>query len=643
MNLKLLVFVFLQFFIFNIILVEAQTLSTKNKKAEKFYYEAEDFLKVRLFDDALKTYQKAVEKDPEFAEAHYQLAMLYKNYLRMPQMIKFHFTKVLEINPSYPVVSVARILGEIYLHDGDYSKAKFYLEKYITNKNEPLPYLQKAAHYISQCDYAVENMKNPVSINPTVLPPIVNNHKKQYFPVTTADQNNLVFTVRDNIGYQEYEDIYISRKINGKWGQPESISDNINSPYLNEGTCSISADGNVLVFTICNEKGRNKIDCDLYISYREGGIWQKPNSLGDEVNSPFWDSQPSLSPDGKTIYFSSKRPNGVGEEDIWVVQADADGRWGVPLNMGDLINTPGREVAPFIHPSMSTLYFASDWHPGYGSFDLFMSYKDSINWSVPKNLGYPINTNLEESSIFITSDCKKAYYSGEALNQKGNDRYFLYEFDVPKEAMCQQQSTYAKGTIYDNETKKTIQADIELINIKFRKTESMLKSDIVNGEYLVVLNENSQYGLYVTKPGYLYKSHSFNFENETSFNPQNLDVYLDPIKQGAFITLNNIFFETAKYKLEKKSASELDKLVNFLVQNPSLKVEISGHTDNVGIKSNNLQLSTKRAESVYDYLVENGIEGGRIKFKGYGDALPLAPNDTEQTRKQNRRIECKIL
>ncbi len=366
--------------------------------------------------------------------------------------------------------------------------------------------------------------------------------------------------------------------------------------------------------------------------------------MGATINSPYWDSQPTLSPDGKIMYFSSRRPGGYGEEDIWVARADENFHWSNPENAGDLINTPGREVAPFIHPSMSTLYFSSDAHPGFGSFDLFVCYRDSMsNWTVPKNLGYPINTFLEESSIFITADGKKAYFSAEAKTQKNTEGYFLYEFDLPKEAAIQQKSTYAKGTIYDAFSHLPMDANIELINLKTGKIESILKSDKINGEYLVVLNENSSYALFVIKEGYLYKSHTFDFETEKTFDPVTLDVHLEPIKKGALITLNNIFFETGKYKLEKKSFSELDRLINFLNQNQSLIVEISGHTDNVGQKQSNLLLSTKRAESVFDYLIENGITAERIKYKGYGDVQPIAPNDDELNRKLNRRIECKIL
>lgn len=633
--------------IFLVVLIvdtEISVAQSTNKKAQKLYDEAIAKLSQRQFDEATKLFISAIEKDICFAEAHYQLGILYKQYTRTPAKVKVHFEKILGCNPAFPNPSIKRILGEIYLHEGNYQESKKYFSAYILNEKEPANYLEKSKALIRNCDFALENISKKVDIQVKALSEKVNNHRKQYFPVTTADQQSLVFTIRDFIGFQEYEDIFISKKMNGVWQQPESISDNINSPGLNEGTCSISADGRVLAFTICGGKGKGDKDCDLYISYKTGAIWGKPYNMGERVNSPFWDSQPSLSADGKTLYFSSKRKGGVGEEDIWMTQVDANsGRWGDPINLGDLINTKGREVAPFIHPSQTTLYFSSDYHPGFGSFDLFVSYRDSVNWLEPKNLGYPINTHLEESSIFITSDCKKAYFSGEAASDKLGERYLLYEFDVPKEAACQNVSTYMQGTVYDAYTKKPISANLEVINLKSSKTESLLTSDEINGSYLAVLNDNSQYGIYATKQGYLYKSHAFDFENITTFDPINLDIYLEPIRKGSLITLNNIFFETGKYSLEKKSQAELDKLVNFLYQNPTLKVEISGHTDNVGLKANNLNLSTRRAESVLDYLAEKGIENTRVSYKGYGDSQPLAPNESEETRKLNRRIECRIL
>lgn len=614
-----------------------------NKKAQKLYDDALLKLQARQFEVAKTLFEAATQKDNCFVDAHYQLGILYKQYERNTEKIKFHYQQVLTCNPHFPVASVHRVLGETFLHDGNYILAKKYLTSYLLFEKEPIQYIEKSKILLAHCDYALANISNKVDINVKKLSNKVNNHKSQYFPVSTADQQSLVFTIRDFIGFQEYEDIYVSKKVNGEWGQAQSISDNINSAKYNEGTCSISADGRTLAFAICGGPNRIDKDCDLYISYKNGDVWSVPANMGENVNSPAWDSQPSLSGDGKTIYFSSKRKGGFGEEDIWVTQADIFGNWSLPMNMGDLINSKGREVAPFIHPSLTTLYFSSDYHPGFGSFDLFVSYRDSVNWGEPKNLGFPINTHLDESAIFITSDCKKAYFSAEEQSVKNLDRYVLYEFDMPKSAACQNVSTYVEGKTYDNYSKKLISASVEVVNLKTNKTESFLTSDNMDGTYLAILNENSMYGLYATKSGYLYKSHSFSFKDLLSFDPINMDIYLDPIKKGSSITLNNIFFATGKYELENGSQTELDKLIFFLNQNVDLKVEISGHTDNVGLKANNVLLSSKRAQSVLNYLVDKGIDEVRIIAKGYGDLQPKATNDSDANKQLNRRIECKIL
>ncbi len=616
---------------------------SSNKKAQKLYDDAIIKLQTRQFDLAKNLFEDALKKDECFVDAHYQLGILYKQYERNTDKIKFHFENILRCNPNYQNPFVFRILGETYLHEGNYKESKKNLSTYITFEKEPIQYLTKSKNLLRHCDFALQNISNKIEINVRKLPDIVNNHKSQYFPVATADQQNLVFTIRDYIGFQEYEDIYVSKKINGVWGQAQSISDNINSAKYNEGTCSISADGKTLAFAICGGPNRTDKDCDLYISYKNGDIWSVPANMGENVNSPAWDSQPSLSGDGKTIYFSSKRKGGFGEEDIWMTQCDLNGRWSTPVNMGDLINSKGREVAPFIHPSLTTLYFSSDYHPGFGSFDLFVSFRDSVNWSEPRNLGFPINSHLDESAIFITSDCKKAYFSAEEQSIKKSDRYLLYEFDMPKSVSCQNTSTYIQGKTYDSYSKNYIAASVEVINLKTNKTESFLTSDRIDGTYLAILNENTDYGLYATKPGYLYKSHTFSFKNLQTFDPINLDIYLDPIKKGSSITLKNIFFNTGKFELENGSQTELDKLITFLNQNLELKVEISGHTDNVGLKTNNMILSTKRAQSVVNYLVDKGIEETRIIAKGYGDTQPKIENSTEDNKQLNRRIECKIL
>lgn len=628
--------------IFSIFLFQISIAKIPRKARKKFDLAISD-LKNRKFDAATAKFEKCISIAPKYIDAHFQLGILYKSYYRIPRKTALHFQAILDIDSNYQNPMIYRILGEIYLHEGQYTKAKNIFVKYLGFTQEPENFKSKTEVYIKHCDFAIENIKNKLKINPQLLSPNINRFQKQYFPSLTADNEQLVYTVRNRIKNEDYEDLYISNFKNGAWTYSESISDNINTPYLNEGTGSISADGKTLVFTRCNQDVNRKSDCDLYISYKEGDEWTLPKNMGNIVNSPYWDSQPSVSADGKMIFFSSKRPGGMGEEDIWAVQADENFNWGHPINLGDIINTKGREVAPFIHPSQTTLYFASDYHPGFGSFDLFFSHKDSVNWLQPQNLGFPINTHLEESSIFITANGKKAYISAEAKTEKNEDAYILYEFEIPKEVGVKNSSSYIKGKITDIENQKPLDAFIEIINLNTKIAESRIKSDKVNGQYLVVLNENTQYALFISKIGYLLTSRTFDFINEKSFNPLNLDFELTPIKKGAKFTLNNIFFKTGEYSLDSKSSSELDRLVNFLNLNSEIKIEISGHTDNVGQKQNNIILSTKRAESVFDYLIEKGIEEKRINFKGYGDTQPNVPNDTEENKKLNRRIECKIL
>jgi OOP family OmpA-OmpF porin len=184
---------------------------------------------------------------------------------------------------------------------------------------------------------------------------------------------------------------------------------------------------------------------------------------------------------------------------------------------------------------------------------------------------------------------------------------------------------------------------VELVDLKTQKIVESVKSDSVNGDYLIVLTEGSEYALYVSKPGYLYKSIFFDYKDPQNFNPLSLDVYLDPIKAGKAVVLNNIFFATSSYALEDKSKTELDKIVNFLKLNSKVIIEFGGHTDDVGSDKDNLELSLKRAKSVYEYIINKGIPAARLKYKGYGETKPVVPNDSEEHRQLNRRIEFKIL
>jgi OOP family OmpA-OmpF porin len=495
---------------------------------------------------------------------------------------------------------------------------------------------------MGNCIFAEEALKHPLTFNPVLMSNKINKYFIHAYPVLTADQQTFIFSKRDGPQLTDDEDIVVSRKVNGEWSDPVSISDKINSEF-NEGACTMSADGKVLVFVSCNRKDGLGA-CDLYISYKKGNDWTIPLNMGPTVNSTAWDSEPTLSADGRTIYFTSERGGGMGLFDIWITTMDESGNWTKARNLGKPVNTEGKEVSPFIHANGNTLYFSSNKHPGMGGYDIFYSHKvDSITWTEPVNVGYPINTQMNDASVFISADSKKGFYSVYERKDMRFNKALLYEFDVPKELQEQKLSTYAKGTVYDADTKQKLGAKVELVDLKTQLVVQSTKSDSINGDYLMVLTEGSEYALYVSRPGYLFKSIFFDYKDPKNFNPLTLDVYLDPIKAGKGVVLNNIFFATNSYALEDKSKTELDKIVNFLKLNSKVNIEFGGHTDDVGSDKANLDLSLKRAKSVYEYIVSKGISAARLKFKGYGETKPVAPNDSDENRQLNRRIEFVIL
>jgi OmpA-OmpF porin, OOP family len=618
----------------------AQYTST-NKKAIKLYQEADLLIKNRQFDPGMAKLHEAIEKDPNFVEAHLKLGSSYYK-LGNKDKAKYHFEKASILKPnSKELVGAYFTVGEIYFNDGEYEKAIKYFERVVSVNPIDKKIIESTARYMEKSHFGIEAKKKPVQFSPQLMSPAINKYFSHSFPVLTADLEVLIFTKRDGTRLDQDEDIVVSKKVNGTWTEPVSISSNINSQF-NEGACTMSADGKVLVFVSCNRPD-GLGSCDLYISYKEADVWSKPVNIGSNVNSNVWDSEPSISADGKTLYFASERKGGYGMEDIWMSQMDEKGEWSKAINLGNTINTQGREVSPFIHASGNTLYFSSNYHLGLGGFDIFCSRYDGASWSVPKNLGYPINTYLNDASVFISADNKKGFYSAYEKKDISYNKALLYEFEVPKEIVDENNSTYARGTIYDSETKKKLGAKIELIDLKTNKVIQSVSSDSQNGNYLIVLTEGKEYALYVTKESYLFKSVFFDYTSKKIFDPLALDVFLDPVKVGKTVVLNNIFFATNSYALEDKSKTELDKIINFLILNPKVNIEFGGHTDDVGSDKDNLDLSLKRAKAVYDYVVKSGILVGQIKYRGYGETKPLMPNTSEENRQLNRRIEFKVL
>lgn len=485
-------------------------------------------------------------------------------------------------------------------------------------------------------DYAKTLTDKNYVFNPQNAGDSINTADLEYFPSLTIDGQKMIFTKRIN----RNEDFYESDKINGNWGKAFPLPGNINSTTFNEGAQNISQDGNWLIFTGCNfPEGLGS--CDLYISYLTKTGWSEPKNLGPSVNSEFWESTPSLSPDKKDLYFSSNVPGGFGGKDIWVCHRNEDGSWGEPLNLGPEINTSADESTPFIHADNRTLYFNSNGLPGYSEKpDIFVTRKaPEGKWSKPENLGYPVNTIDDEGSLVVASDGKTAYYSSDRNDTKGG--LDIYTFELRKD-LRPLKTLWVKGNVYDTKTKKGLPSSVELVDVKTREQVSKLQTD-EDGNYLVTLPVGKDYAFNVKRKGYLFYSENYNISETFPDSILQADIPLQPIEANARIVLKNVFFDTKKTELNPESITELDNVVRLLNENPNLKIQISGYTDNVGKPADNLKLSTGRAVAVVNYLLNKSVRNERLSFKGYGETNAIANNNTEEGRAKNRRTELSVI
>ena len=610
-------------------------LSSTNKKAVDAYEKGAQALKDRNIEKAFSEFEEAIERDKLFSEPYFQLGRLYEQNRQFGNAI-LNYEKAVNAQEKTSVSEIAaQQVGQLYLKKGEYQKALVFLKKgvgAVTASNQ-----KRYKTRIDNCKFALEAINKPLIINPLELPKLVNKFQSQYFPVMTADRETLIYTGNQDLD----ENLYVASIKDKIWTEPISISEKINTKE-NEGTATISADGRTLVFTSCGGK-KGFGSCDLFISYKQGDNWTSPQNLGQGVNSPEWESQPSLSADGRTLYFVSDRKGSLGKRDIWVSKLDSTNMWKKAINLGNPINTIEDDLSPFIHANGKTLFFASEGHVGMGGLDLYFTENQQDKWINPENLGYPLNTFEDQVALFITADGKKAYYSLERDQEDKYRRAKIVEIEVPESLQAKFKATsFLKGIVYDATTKQKLQADIELISLKNNELVSRINSDSQSGTYTFVLASGGDYAVFVSKKGYFFKSLNFDFSDKIGLD-KILDITLEPIKKEAKEILNNIFFDTGKWDLKSESTVELDKLVALLKSNPDLPIEISGHTDDVGKDSDNLQLSQKRAKSVVDYLVQKGVNILKVKAEGYGKNRPYLPNSSDENRKLNRRIEVKFL
>ncbi|MES2387412.1 MAG: OmpA family protein [Bacteroidota bacterium] len=621
----------------------AQPVQSEKSRAQHFYTAATELMAERQFAPARKYLEKAIDSDPKFAYAYLKMAEINGIHRENAQHI-FNLKKFADLAPQSPERNAALLrLGIVYQDSGYYQRSAEVLHTLLADTAHNKDFIARAKIKLEGSNFAIEGMKRPVRIKPEALPNPLNAFPLQYFPCMTADKEQIFFTARKGSNNAEDdENLYTSAKRNGLWEVPHSVGSSINTFY-NEGTASVSADGRLMVFAAA-EGHEGKGGVDLFISRKLGEEWEEPENLV-AINSNAFESQPSLSADGNTIYFVSDRPGGFGRYDIWVSRRENEGKWGVPKNLGPVINTPDAEFGPFIHGNGQTLFFSSSGHPGYGGQDLYFSqfnFPDST-WSKPVNLGFPVNTHRSESSIFVSADGKDALFNIEDRDNHNLSTSRIFRYEVPNEWKPAKVCTYVKGIVTDEITKKPLEAEVELINAAGSRKVYSVMSDSLNGNYLMVVPSGGNYGLYVNKKGYLIRSFNLDAAKPGKLGSMSLNIPLSPIKAGSKAGLHNIFFETNKSTLLPESKAELDILVAFLAENPGLHIEIGGHTDDVGSDAENVKLSEARAKSVSAYLVQNKIAGTRLSVKGYGKAHPISSKTDEVSRKMNRRTEFKII
>ena len=630
----------LTFFIFNFsfLISTAQWYDPEkvNKKAGEIYGQAYEEATAGNYTAALKHLDEALSLDPKFVDVFLSRAGIYaelKNYAASVA----DFETGLKMDPVY---------SKTYLLPYSISLAgigKFKQALNTVNEFLATPTLNpqsiKAGNYRKSAytfavDYEQKHPSKDYIFSPINLGDSINTKELEYFPSLTIDGSKIIFTRR----IASDEDFYESNFVNGKWSDAKPLSGKVNTNQ-NEGAQNISQDGQLLIFTGCNYP-EGEGSCDLYFSIKTNNGWSEPQNLGPMINTDFWESSPSLSPDKRDLYFASSQPGGFGGRDIWVTHRLPTGKWSRPENLGEAVNTSGDESCPFMHADNETLYFNSNGHPGYGMTDLFLSKKvNDSSWTVAENLGYPVNTIDDQGSLIVAADGKTAYYASDGTDTKGG--LDLYSFQL-REDIRPLKTLWVKGKVFDKKTAAGLPSAVELTDIKSGNLISKIQTD-EDGNYLVTLPVGKDYAFNVNRRGYLFYSDNFSLKKNNNDSVFKVDIPLQPIEKGANIVLKNIFFETAKFELQPESRSELDKLVKLLNENPNLKIQIDGHTDNVGQEKDNLLLSTSRAKAVVGYLLSKAINAQRLTYNGFGSSRPVADNTTEKSKALNRRTELSII
>ena len=618
--------------------------STTNKKAIATFEEALGKYASQSYTEAIGLCDKCIKTDANFYEPYLLKAEIAAAKLEYKEEITY-LKSALQLQPKDATILSG--LGDAYFELSDYNEAINYYNQALKTERISEKLQKHAQRNIETANFRIYALSHPLDINPKNLGQNVNTEYNEYFPALSADGNTLVYTIElpqrvsNPLLPVSQEDIFITKRTDNdaQWQQAKSIGANINT-YNNEGAPFLSADGKILLFTSCTCPDGMIKCCDIYYSYLTNNGFTNARALPAPVNTNYWESQPAFSADNKVLYFVSNRPGGFGGKDIWYCELTENGKWSEPKNAGENVNTKGDESSPFIHADNQTLYFASDGHIGMGGQDLFVSHlQEDGTWGKAQNLGYPINTKGNETRLAVSVFGNSAIISSD---REGKTKLDLYEIQLPK-SIQPKRTLLVKGLVKDNKSGKPIKANYEVSDVNDNKKIQNGSTDTDYINLMLYLPEGNDYALNVNADGYLMNSMNFSLKNiPDNITVKYIEIGLDKILVGNIVTLENIFFDTDKYELKRESYYELNKLIDFLQENPSIKIEIGGHTDNSGSEPHNIELSRNRAQSIVKYLTEHKISSTRLSAKGYGSSKPCVPNDCKENMAKNRRTEIKI-
>ena len=613
------------------ILLCNNTLLGQTKKAVQSYEAGLRALENNDAQKAIQYFTATAALDSQYLDPVIALFQLYHDKKKFQAAIDY-FDQIKKIDSAASIPFLVK-QGVALASLGQYKAAIKLLAPYISNNDLPVYLKEKSNALNAVCQFAVlQNIAPEITI--FNMGDSINSPVSEYFPAVSIQDSLFLFMRRLNLSR---EDFYVSNMGANGFTAAMPLSDTLNFA-AKKGSMSLSADLQTLYYAAdYAEQGYGRYD--IYKVQRTTWGWSKPKNLGQRINSDYWDSAPSIGPDGNTIYFASNRPEGFGGIDIYMSYKNEKGYWEDAINLGPTINTKGDDQTPFIHADNQSLYFSSNGHPGFGGADFYVSRKKiDGSWTKPINLGYPINTYDNEGSIAVASNGAIAYIASDRADSRG-------ELDIYKITLAENtrahKTWYIKGQIVDAKTKKTIAADLNLVDPATGYTIMEMKVDSL-GQFLLALPYFDSLGLKINSIGHDYLTSILPIDTVKAMSGQTFNFALSPIEKVFTKIFNQVYFESNSAKLQAISNVELDALVTYLENTSNASILIEGHTDNTGTVAQNNILSLERANSIAKYLVQNGIASSRIQTKGLGASMPIADNNTVAGRAKNRRTSFTI-